>query len=216
MTAPHDPSSGTPWTGGESGQGYGQGPYQGGYGQWGGQGPYQPQGYPPQGGYPPRWYGRDYGGVPMPSPGHTPFGDTNCVGQRVLQYLVDIGLLGWLPIIALVVVVNLLANAGVSDAIVGVVALVWMLALLALQLWNYVFWPAVGSGQTLGMRWLGVRIVSADGGKLTAGKTFVRWVLLFLDGLVMYGLVGLIVTLVSDLHQRLGDMVAKTLVVRVR
>lgn len=69
------------------------------------------------------------------------------------------------------------------------------------------------TGATLGKARLGIRVVVADGGVPGMWRAFVRGFLWIIDGLFFY-LVGLITAIVSKRHQRVGDMVASTYVVR--
>ncbi|WP_344620518.1 RDD family protein [Dactylosporangium salmoneum] len=70
------------------------------------------------------------------------------------------------------------------------------------------------TGRTLGKLATGIRVVDeATGATPGLGKAFLRSVLLVIDGLFIY-LVAMIVILTNDRRRRLGDMAAKTLVVR--
>jgi uncharacterized RDD family membrane protein YckC len=71
-------------------------------------------------------------------------------------------------------------------------------------------------GWTLGKLATGIRTVREDNGQVPGvGKATVRWLLLFVDWFPWFlPLVGFITALASSKNQRVGDMVAKTLVVR--
>lgn len=68
------------------------------------------------------------------------------------------------------------------------------------------------SGTTLGKRILKLRVVKVDGSPLTMGDAAIRNVLRIIDGIFGY-LVGAILIWTSPDKQRLGDRVAKTIVV---
>ncbi|WP_435159330.1 RDD family protein [Haladaptatus sp. DFWS20] len=70
-------------------------------------------------------------------------------------------------------------------------------------------------GQTLGKRLLGIVVVKRSGEPISMGSSLVRNVLRIIDGILSYA-VGLVVMLVSDDRQRIGDHVADTVVVRAR
>lgn len=70
-------------------------------------------------------------------------------------------------------------------------------------------------GQTVGKRLAGVVVVSRDGSPITFRQAAVRNLLRVVDGFFNYA-VGLVVMLVTDDRQRVGDLVADTLVVRAR
>lgn len=71
------------------------------------------------------------------------------------------------------------------------------------------------SGQTLGKRLFGVIVVSRDGSPITFRQSITRNLLRVVDGLLSYA-VGLVVMLVTQDRQRIGDLVADTIVVRTR
>lgn len=77
-----------------------------------------------------------------------------------------------------------------------------------------VFWILQGlTGRTPGKLVFGVRTVDEAGGPPGIGKAFLRWILWIVDGLC-FGIVALIAAFTSKGHRRIGDMVAKTFVVR--
>ena len=71
------------------------------------------------------------------------------------------------------------------------------------------------SGQTVGKWLFGVIVVSRDGSPITFRQSLARNLLRAIDGILNYA-VGLVVMLVSQDRQRIGDHVAGTLVVRAR
>ena len=68
------------------------------------------------------------------------------------------------------------------------------------------------TGKTPGKAIFGITTVAPDGSPPGIGKAIVRWLLLFVDAFFI--LPGLITATVSKGHRRIGDMVAKTFVVR--
>ncbi|WP_239647450.1 RDD family protein [Nocardiopsis baichengensis] len=199
-------------------QQWAQEPPQGGYvGQHAAGGGQAPPAYGQQAYGAPQGYG-GYGPPPVPGAGTVP-GDTDVVGRRVVQYIIDGILSTVIPLVALLVLLPLAftptepdgspSNPGLAAFLVLLVAVLWVLIYLG----YWVLWPAKAGGQTLGMKMLGLRVVSADGTEASMMQHFLRWILLIVDG-IFYGLVGLIVILASEGNQRLGDMVAKAYVVR--
>lgn len=89
--------------------------------------------------------------------------------------------------------------------------------LTAVLLWlaGPLYWVGMETrtGATLGKRALNLRVVSTDGGPIGFGQAVVRYLLLFVDTFA-FGLVGLITAKASDRRQRVGDRVAKTVVIR--
>ena len=79
--------------------------------------------------------------------------------------------------------------------------------------WAEVWVPHRHGGATPAMRRLGLRIVRIDGGAPSLRDYFVRWLLFSVDGLFLC-LLGAAMIAVTPRHQRLGDLVTRTVVVR--
>lgn len=79
---------------------------------------------------------------------------------------------------------------------------------------SYYFGFEASDGRTLGKRLLGLRVVGIDGARQGVGAIGVRTILRVIDALPVLYLVGLLVTLVTSRRQRLGDLAARTQVVR--
>ncbi len=69
-------------------------------------------------------------------------------------------------------------------------------------------------GQTIGKRMLGLRVMDENGLHLTGQQIIIRNLLRFIDMLPAIYMVGGIACLASSKSQRLGDMVANTVVIR--
>ncbi len=165
-----------------------------------------PPGGRPQGDrYPDDPYGSYRGGQPgSESPVNQD--ETRVVGRRVVQYIIDYILVNIIPALAY----------GLLDRGSGFLhGFGWALATLislVVYLWYWVLRPNSHQGQTFGMQLLGLRIISKGGGPASMPQYFVRAVLLVIDTL-FFGLVGLITMMASRYHQRVGDHLARTLVV---
>lgn len=72
------------------------------------------------------------------------------------------------------------------------------------------------TGWTVGKLLTGIRTVKEDGSAPGFTKALLRWLLLLVDGLPCVPLVGFICALTTQGHRRVGDMAAKTFVVRAR
>ncbi len=70
-------------------------------------------------------------------------------------------------------------------------------------------------GQTFGKRLLNIRVMSLDGSAPTAGAYFTRWLTGLLEVFATFGAVAAVSYSVTRNHQRLGDVVAGTVVVVV-
>lgn len=164
-----------------------------------------PGGGSSQGGYAGDAYGSHWAGqTGWGSPVHQ--NETNVVGRRVIQYIIDYILVGIIPGIAYWLLDR---GHGVLHGFGWAIA---TLIALVVYLWYWVIRPNNSNGQTFGMQLLGLRIISKDGGPASMVQYFVRAVLLIVDTFV-FGLVGLVAMMASRYHQRVGDHMARTLVV---
>ncbi len=85
-------------------------------------------------------------------------------------------------------------------------------------LWIIVFWfiyfPIIESfrGQTLGKVILGLRVVTKTGNPISLGQAFLRHLVDMID-FFFFGIVAFITIKNTPDHQRLGDLLAKTIVI---
>jgi uncharacterized RDD family membrane protein YckC len=178
------------WTGGQQGQASGQ----------------QGQAY----GAPPPAAGAPMGGAMQGRPlSPVNEAETRVTGRRAVQYIIDA-----IIYYAIAGVISWVLNRGTG----GVHAfLVFVIAVLDVALY-LVYWAGIPyrqNGQTPGMMVMGIRIISADGGRASYLQLAVRSVLLVLFGALAL-IVGFIVMMLSRYRQRTGDHMAHTLVVRAQ
>ena len=70
------------------------------------------------------------------------------------------------------------------------------------------------NGQTLGKRILNIRVVSLDGGQATTGQYVIRWLFMPIDFYFTFYSCAVLTVAFSTRHQRLGDMIAGTIVIK--
>ena len=134
----------------------------------------------------------------------------------VLDRRIGAGLIDILVLILLAVLFTVLfgetqsGDGSFSAKLEGGPALAYVLVALA-----YYGVPEALTGQTLGKRLLGIRVVRLeDGSRASAGQVAARTVLRVIDGILFY-LVGVIALLATgSKRQRLGDMAGGTTVTR--
>ena len=137
---------------------------------------------------------------------------THVSGRRVVQYFIDAFLVSIVPY--LVSIPFDASNSTVLHIIGGIVTFVLF---LIIGFWYWCMWPKAHNGQTFAMKWFGIRVVSKDGGPANTVQYFIRWIGLIIDGFPWIwpftGLLGLFVMVVSKNRQRVGDHMARTLVI---
>lgn len=121
------------------------------------------------------------------------------VGRRFLAVLVDGIILG----VVLGIIAFALRGSTIGSVLVSVLGIAYLIVMEATQ------------GATIGKKALGLRVVKLDGTPIGWGESIVRNLFRIIDGIGAY-LLGAIFIWTSPTKQRLGDRVAKTVVIRSR
>jgi uncharacterized RDD family membrane protein YckC len=143
-------------------------------------------------------------------------GDTGVVGLRAVQFALDVLLVQVIVLVVSAVVtfgLRLVLGAHHPVVLVLVFVLLWLWLSLLGWLLATVLWPALHGGRTPAMRWCRLRVVTVDGAEPPLAAHVLRCAATIVDGFP-FGLVGLVIMVNSGRQQRLGDLVAHTLVVR--
>jgi uncharacterized RDD family membrane protein YckC len=132
--------------------------------------------------------------------------------RRVFQYWIDAFLVSIVPYL---VGIPFDASNRTSLHIIG--GIVMFALFVVIGFWYWVIRPRSSNGQTFAMKWFGLRVVSKNGGQATTVQYFIRWIGLIFDAFPwvwpLTGLLGLIVMVCSRYRQRVGDHMARTLVI---
>jgi uncharacterized RDD family membrane protein YckC len=138
--------------------------------------------------------------------------ETRVTWRRIFQFWIDAFLVSIVPYLVSIPFDR--SNSTLMNIVGG---LVYVALFVLIGLWYWVIWPHHHSGQTFAMKWFGLRVISKHGGPATATQLFVRWIALLFDAAPwmwpITGLLGLVVMLCSRYRQRIGDHLARTLVV---
>jgi uncharacterized RDD family membrane protein YckC len=137
------------------------------------------------------------------------------LGSRILAYLIDMvvvvaGILAGLFAVALI--------GQASDVVVpDWVALTIVLVLLpSWWLGYFIAFETLWRGRTLGKAALGLRVVTKEGAPVRFRHAAIRGLLGLVDFLILGGFLAVVFILFTRDNQRLGDLVAGTLVLRER
>jgi hypothetical protein len=94
--------------------------------------------------------------------------------------------------------------------------LVLMIFLLPIFLFYSLLFEIMNNGKSLGKMALGIKVIKIDGTEGVAGDYMARWVFRSLELYMTVGAFAAIMVSLSDKNQRLGDLVANTVVVKER
>jgi len=142
------------------------------------------------------------------------------IGNRFLACAIDHAL-QVLTIILMIIAFSVIANYSslgnqLSNAPKWVQAVLILILFLILSSY-FAFFEWIWNGQTPGKRWLKLRVIREDGRPITFWEAAVRNFLRMVDMMpAPFYSIGLISVFVSLSDQRIGDMVAGTVVVRER
>ena len=135
---------------------------------------------------------------------------------RCLALLIDLLIVATVTLLASLLVYLVLVGGG-AFAEVGKEPSSWPLWAVALcGTFIYFWWSEAIWGRTLGKRLCELRVVRRDGARLGVSGAFVRNLLRLVDWLPLFYLLGAAVIWATPKNQRLGDIAARSAVVRTK
>lgn len=134
------------------------------------------------------------------------------VGDRILAHVIDwIIFIAWFLIFALV---HSSMGSFLSSGKIGMVFF-FVIMLLPVMLYDLLF-EVFMNGQSLGKRAMNIRVLALDGTPPTLGAYIMRWMFRLVDTGIFGSMVALIVAAVNGKGQRVGDIAAGTVVVKLK
>lgn len=156
--------------------------------------------------------------APAPTPAYTPPSPLADLGSRIAAGIVDYviigiiaGLFAVLVFVPWIIVGPFMMRGfwpGWFGGFFGIILVMWLLWLI------YFTYFEGTSGQTIGKNLTHIKVIKEDGSKCDFGSAFIRSLLRIIDHLPFLYLLGIILIATTDKRQRLGDMLAKTIVVK--
>ena len=157
-----------------------------------------------------RW--DDAGGIVTPEAVPLQLSEAN-VGSRTIAWFIDAIVLGTATVVLNLLIVMLGSDAPVAEW-VGITVLVVLNFVL---FFGYpIAFETLMGGRTPGKAALGLRVVTVEGAPVRFRHAAIRAAVGLVDFYLTSGIAAVLSTLLSKRHQRLGDLVAGTLVLRER
>ncbi|WP_259068494.1 RDD family protein [Mucilaginibacter sp. X4EP1] len=132
-------------------------------------------------------------------------------GERLLARLIDVGILVVLLILGTII------GASTPE---GFRSTVTIIILVSVYLAVFVFYDLACevfmNGQSIGKRIMKIKVISLDGARPSLGQYMLRWLFRIVDFTLSSQLCAIISVLVSEKHQRVGDMVAGTTLIKTQ
>lgn len=127
------------------------------------------------------------------------------IGDRLIASIIDQAMRWAYVLLIFMLFSSFLFSGDVSVIVIIILALPFFLYSLILE--------NMFDGQTIGKRIMGLKVIQADGAQCTFTPYFLRWLLFHVD--VYFSSVGLLFIILSKKSQRLGDMAAGTVVIKL-
>lgn len=127
------------------------------------------------------------------------------LGDRILAYLVDRGILILYTMVVAVVLMSRQANQPQW----------WLVVLGAPWIFYNLLFEIFMNGQSPGKRLFKIKVVRLNGTPATISDYLLRWIFSFVDYYVLSGAIAVVIIAMGGKGQRLGDVVAGTSVVKL-
>lgn len=128
------------------------------------------------------------------------------IGERIVARLIDY----------VIIVLYIIVMVFITDFL-SILSNSWdpvMAFLFTIPIWLYDFlWETFNNGQSPGKYIMKIRVINKDGSRPSLGSFFMRWLLSFVD--IGVSGVGLLFILFTKHSQRLGDLAAGTMVIKL-
>ncbi|MFY0685206.1 MAG: RDD family protein [Balneola sp.] len=139
--------------------------------------------------------------------------NTAGIFERILAYFVDFIVLGiyW---VVLGMISTLADGSGPSQSSGDSMWVMYVIVLLPVMLYHLTM-EILWNGYTVGKWLIGIRVVKLDGTRPSVSNYLIRWLIRLFEITLTSGVVAFFTLLLNTKGQRLGDIAAKTCVIKV-
>ena len=130
------------------------------------------------------------------------------LGDRIVGRILDL-----LVIVGYVLLLLVVIGFGNIESVIGSNPLIIIVFILPIVFYDLIS-ELLLNGQSVGKKVMGIKVVSLNGEQPTFSQYLIRWLFRVVDFSMSSGLVALLTVLISEKKQRLGDMVAGTVLVK--
>lgn len=129
------------------------------------------------------------------------------LGERILGYLIDLAIFVALFIIIAIVATNFLSAGGTQACFIIAGLMMLFYDLVCESFFN---------GQSAGKYAMKIRVISLDGSRAKFSQYLLRWLFRLVDFSLTSYLAGVVTIIMTDKGQRIGDIVAGTVIIRTK
>jgi uncharacterized RDD family membrane protein YckC len=131
------------------------------------------------------------------------------IGDRFLAAILDILIkIGLTTLFSFAATLGPSSSAAEGYVIIGIMVVVW-------GFYSLIF-ETLLQGQTPGKRLMKIRVARLDGERVTFGAILIRWLFRIIDFPLNWPAIGIFTIVSTEKHQRLGDLVAGTILVSTK
>lgn len=130
------------------------------------------------------------------------------VGDRIVARLIDLGI--FFCVFMLLMVFGVSFASVKSGIAYGILIIIYLAAFVFYNLLTEIFLD----GQSVGKKAMKIKVISLDGSQASIGQYFIRWLFRLVDFYLTAQLAGFFCIILSDKKQRIGDMVAGTVMIK--
>jgi uncharacterized RDD family membrane protein YckC len=131
------------------------------------------------------------------------------LGERILARIIDLGMF------VLILILGGFISSFTTLVIEGSGAVIIFIIYGVLFVFYDLIFEIFMNGQSVGKRIMKIKVISLSGGRPSVGQYLMRWLFRIVDfAIIEPGLVALITAAVSEKPQRVGDIVAGTILIR--
>ena len=135
------------------------------------------------------------------------------IGDRIIACIIDLAIQALYILVAVTIVTKMSdPDSATNNESQGIVL---YLVMVPIFLYSFLF-ELLFNGQTIGKMIMKTRVIREDGLQPNIGNYFLRWVLRIVDIGMSVGVVGIISASMSPKWQRLGDLAAGTIVIKLK
>jgi uncharacterized RDD family membrane protein YckC len=135
--------------------------------------------------------------------------DLASLGDRIVAFIIDMVIL-----IAYIIIISLLTGF-TSNSFSDSVAWVFILLFLPAAFYSLLSETFL-NGQSVGKKVMGIKVISLNGNQPTFSQYLLRWLFRLVDIWLFGSVVAFIVVVATEKHQRIGDLIAGTTLVKTK
>lgn len=140
---------------------------------------------------------------------------TASVGERALAYLLDVVIIMSYYGVVLFLILSVFDMSNLTESDGASVMAVYGLISLPVVFYA-LFFENLMEGQTVGKKILKIKVIKIDGYQSSFADYLIRWLFRIIEVTPPFSFIGLIVMVINDKTQRIGDMAAGTAVITLK